>query len=182
VPLRSLRVLVTRLPVDPDVAGPIGEAVLSAPRSAALVAVGGGFGALVRAAMEVADPPSNGWPWATLVVNITGTALLALLLVWVTERPAWGTVARTNLARPLIGTGLLGGYTTFSTFALETVGLMRRHEAMLAIGYVLSSTVGALAAGLFGLVLGRAGWRIVDHRHRVAMLLRAGHGDVPDDA
>jgi fluoride exporter len=177
VPRDSLRRLVARLPVDPDAAGRPDERTLSISRAAVLAALGGGTGALMRAAIEAADASSGGWPWATLIVNTTGTALLAVVLVGLTER-----FPRARAARPLIATGLLGGYTTFSTFALETVALIRSHQTVLAMGYVMSSAAGALGAAFLGLVLGRVVSRLIAQHHRARRRSRAGLADVPGEA
>ena len=151
----TLRMLVMRLPVDPDqeAGSPAGKLALAA--RTALVAIGGSAGALLRAAVETVIPHSAGWPSTTLAVNLSGSAMLALLLVVLEERfPA------ARAPRPLIGTGLLGGYTTFSTFAVGVVGLVRHGHAGIALGYVGLSIFGALLAALAGLVLGRALYRL----------------------
>ncbi|MGY2065855.1 fluoride efflux transporter CrcB [Blastococcus sp. SYSU DS0619] len=111
-----------------------------------LAALGGALGSLARWALaEVLPPSPGGWPWATLLVNLTGCLLLGALLAALTTRspePAW--------ARPLLGVGALGGYTTYSTFAVEVVGLVDRGAPVLAAGYVLASTVGGVAAVVLG--------------------------------
>lgn len=111
-----------------------------------LAALGGALGSLSRWSLAEALPPSPaGWPWATLLVNLTGCLLLGALLAALTGRspePAW--------VRPFLGVGVLGGFTTYSTFAVEVVGLVDRGAPVLAAGYVLASTVGGIGAVVLG--------------------------------
>lgn len=165
MPLDSVRDLVVRLPVDPDVEARGSGPELPLLARVALVACGGAVGALVRSALDGTGPPSSAFPWVTLLVNVSGAGLLALLLVLLEER------APANRAlRPLLGTGVLGGYTTFSTFAVETVALLRVGETGDAFAYVVASVIGALLAAAAGVVLARAGARLMDrsgwHRRR----------------
>ena len=112
-----------------------------------LAAVGGVLGALARWGVAEALPsPDGGWPWATLLVNLTGCLLMGVLLGALTARdpePAW--------ARPFLATGVLGGYTTYSAFAVEVVDLTTAGAVARALGYVLVSVLGgvlAVAAGV----------------------------------
>lgn len=111
-----------------------------------LAALGGALGALARWGVATALPHSPGaWPWATLLVNLTGCLLLGALTAALAARapePGW--------VRPLLAVGVLGGYTTYSAFAVETVGLVEAGAPLLAAGYVLCSVLGgvlAVAAG-----------------------------------
>ena len=115
---------------------------LPSARNVGLVAAGGALGAIARAGLVALVPAgAGGWPWATLVANLSGALLLGLLLGVLAESLAGGT-----WARPLLGTGLLGGYTTFSTLALEIVRLATAGRVLLALGYALTSlTCGLLA-------------------------------------
>jgi CrcB protein len=79
------------------------------------------------------------WPWATFVVNLAGTALLAWLTTRLTEM-----VAPTRYWRPLLGVGFCGALTTFSTFQVETIDLADAGRPGLALAYASVS----LAAGL----------------------------------
>lgn len=111
-----------------------------------LAALGGALGSLARWSLAEALPPSPaGWPWATLLVNLTGCLLLGALLAGLATRspePAW--------VRPFLGVGVLGGFTTYSAFAVEVVGLVDRGAPVPAAGYVLASTVGGVAAVVLG--------------------------------
>lgn len=155
---------VRELPRDPDLVpldvpdAPAGEAPPS-PQAArrhrlwtvAAIAIGGCVGAVARYAVGQGLPtPAKGFPWATFVVNVSGSAALCCLLVVVVER-----LPRGHLARPLLGTGLIGAYTTFSTFSVEAVLLVRHGASPEAVLYVLTSLVAGLGAGFLGIVAAR---------------------------
>ena len=135
--------------VDPDLPPPGPH--LAPIAAAAMVALGGALGALARAGLaELWPHPPRGWPWSTLVTNMTGSALLGALLVILARR-----FPRDRRARLLLGTGLLGGYTTFSTLSVDAVQLVRFDRVWLALGYVTASIAGVLLACLLGILLAR---------------------------
>ena len=119
-----------------------------------LAALGGALGALARWGVAEALPRSpGGWPWATLLVNLTGCLLIGVLAGVLAARrpePAW--------ARPFLAVGVLGGYTTYSAFAVEVVGLTGAGDVARAGGYVLVSVLGGVLAVTAGVraVRGRA--------------------------
>jgi CrcB protein len=121
------------------------------------VAVGGAVGALARYAISLGLPHDDraAWPWATFVTNLVGCLALGVLLDWVDARhDRWSAShpRRARLARPLLAGGVLGGFTTFSTFSVETVGLVEAGQAVAATAYVVLSV---LLGGLL-VLLGRA--------------------------
>jgi CrcB protein len=120
-----------------------------------VVALGGALGALGRWGVAEALPSSGGGlPWATLLVNLTGCLLIGVLLAVLLEiRP------RSPWLRPFLATGVLGGYTTYSTFAVDVVRLVEADAPALAAGYVAASVLGGLVAVVAGLLLGRAAVR-----------------------
>jgi CrcB protein len=116
-------------------------------RELAAISLGGVIGAVGRYEAGVVWPTgSASFPWTTLGINLLGSALLAALVVLVTEvwtRRAW--------LRPLLGTGVLGGFTTFSTFAVDCRRLLAAGHLALAAGYVIATlTLGLLATFLAG--------------------------------
>ncbi len=151
------------LELDPDVGPRAAPHSLGPLTEIALVAIGGAAGSLARGALEAVAPAGRGWPWTTMGINVAGAWLLAILLAAVafTSRRAQG-------ARLLLGTGLLGGFTTFSTFAVEAVELTRRHQLAEASAYVAVSVLGALLAALWGLAVGRAVRSRLDRRSAMA--------------
>ena len=117
-----------------------------------LAALGGALGALARWGISVALPSSpTGWPWATLLVNLTGCLLLgALFAVLAAHAP------EASWPRSLLGVGVLGGYTTYSAFAFEVVRLAESGAWVLAGGYVVASVVGGVAAVAAGTLAAHA--------------------------
>jgi CrcB protein len=115
-------------------------------------AVGGVLGALARWGIGVALPSSpGGWPWATLTVNLSGCLLIGVLLAVLLARfpgHPW--------LRPLLAVGVLGGYTTFSTLAVEVVRLTEDGAVLTALGYLAVSVLGGAACVLVGLYAARA--------------------------
>jgi CrcB protein len=146
--------------VDPDLMPASGprETAGPAPRRrrvqlalVAAVAAGGALGAVSRYAISLAIPEtSGGFPWATFLINITGSAVLGFLVTLLLEQ-----FPRGRLARPLLGTGFIGAYTTFSTFTVEAVLLVRAGHAAVAAAYVLASVVAGLAAAWAGIAAAR---------------------------
>ena len=130
------------LPVDPDASAPPGTAhVLSA------VAAGGALGSTGRWLVSEAVPVAGGFPWPTFLVNVSGALLIGVLMVVVTD-----VVTGRPLLRPFLGIGLLGGWTTFSTYALETRGLLADGVPVVAALYVVGSLVVGLLATWAGIV------------------------------
>ena len=118
-------------------------------------ALGGALGALARWGLTETFPADGGsWPWATLVINVCGCLALGLLLGLVFVRSPGSP-----WLRPFLGTGVLGGFTTYSAFAVETVQLTDAGRPGLAAGYVLVSMAGGVAAAALGLLVGRAAAR-----------------------
>lgn len=108
----------------------------------AAVALGGAIGAVLRWGISDAMPHDGGFPWGTFAINVTGAFLLALL-------PTFGAVRRNPVLPAFLGTGVLGGYTTLSTFSEEARALVADGSAGLAAAYVLATlAVGALAVVL----------------------------------
>jgi len=124
--------------------------------AAALTAIGlgGAVGTVARYEIERHwhTTGSYGWSWATFVANLTGAFLLGLLVSLVARhRPA------SHYLRPALGTGVLGGWTTFSTYEVETVLMLDHHHASIALTYVLVTLVAGLALAAAGLAGGHVG-------------------------
>lgn len=107
------------------------------------IAAGGALGASARYAALLLWPAAEGaFPWAVLGVNVTGCALIGVVMVLISER---GVVTH-PLVRPFLGVGVLGGFTTFSTYAADVSKLLVRQEALTAMAYAVVTVVGALGA------------------------------------
>ena len=116
-------------------------------RVISVIALGGGLGSLARYGVGELWAVGDGQvPWSTLTINVTGSLLLGMLVVAVTE--VWRAH---RLIRPALGTGVLGGYTTFSTFAVQLRGL----PIEVGVLYLVLSLVGGLAAAALGMAFVR---------------------------
>ena len=117
-----------------------------------LVMLGGAFGSGARYLTGVAMLRLFGptYPFGTLTVNLVGGLLMGLLV---------GLLARLSVPgenwRLLLAVGLLGGYTTFSSFSLDVVNMLQRGDLTTALGYILISVVGSIVALFAGLALVR---------------------------
>jgi CrcB protein len=118
-----------------------------------LASAGGAIGAGMRFAFGqwVAEKGWAAYPWATLVVNVTGSLLMGVAAGLITAK---ATTLGPEL-RVFLATGILGGYTTFSAFSLEAWQLAERGEIAAAVAYVASSVVLSIAALGVGLLLAR---------------------------
>ncbi len=109
-------------------------------RVLAAVAVGGGVGAAVRYGVVLLWPTApDGFPWATLGINALGCAVIGVFMVLVTT--VW---ADHRLLRPFVGTGVLGGFTTFSTYALDIARLVHAGQPRMAFAYLAATLLVAL--------------------------------------
>lgn len=137
------------LPIDPDLGRPG-----SPTRTGAVVAValGGGLGTLARAAAGQIFPTADArFPSTTLTVNLVGAFVLGVVLVVLVD-----LVGPTPRLRPFLVTGVLGGFTTFSTFMVETAQLGRHGRVALAGLYLVVATVGGLVVAFGGIMVGDA--------------------------
>ena len=117
-----------------------------------LAALGGALGALARwGVAEAFGGRPGGWPWATLSANLTGCLLIGVLLAVLLAR-----FPRSTRLRPFLAVGVLGGYTTYSTFAVDAVRLTEAGAWVGAVGYVVASVLGGVACVLLGLMAARA--------------------------
>ncbi len=147
------RFTVATEPVDPDAdsPGPAGARGRGAERRShrvvlAVVAAGGAIGTGARYGAILLWPPAAGsFPWTTLAVNTAGCLLIGVLLVVLTE--AW---AAPTWVRPFLATGVLGGFTTFSTYCLDIERLVSAGRPGLAFGYLAATVLAALAAVVAG--------------------------------
>ena len=123
-------------------------------KSILLVFIGAGAGGAARHIVNVGCGRLCGaeFPWGVFVVNLTGCFAMGVAAGWFAFRagPAWSQDLRLFLT-----TGVLGGYTTFSAFALDTATLWERGASIAAAGYVAASVVGSVAALFLGLALVR---------------------------
>ena len=148
-------------PVDPDLLDTdVEEVGEGAPRGRrpwirlpvlAAVAAGGAIGAPARYELALALPTRAGtFPLSTFVINVTGSLVLGALLTLIVEK--WPP---TEYLRPFAATGVLGAYTTWSTFMVDTDMLLKGGHVLVAAGYVASTLGAGLAAVYLGILLVR---------------------------
>ena len=158
------------LPVDPDVPE---QAPASARRRRAVrvlrdrwdillvIAAGGALGSLARWAVTTAIPHApDGIPWATLLENVTGAFILGALMVLILD--FWPP---SRYLRPFLGVGVLGGYTTFSTYMLDTRTLLTEGRVPAAFGYLLGTLLTGLIAVWAGVLAARTAVGTIEKRH-----------------
>lgn len=120
---------------------------MTAPRPAperavlAAVCIGGVLGAEARYGLARSLPHhASGWPWATLLTNVAGCALIGVLMAAVERR------GLPLLLRSFLGVGVLGGFTTFSTYELDAFQLLHAHRVVIALGYLVVGVLVCVAA------------------------------------
>lgn len=116
------------------------------------VAAGGAFGAMARHGVSRLSLHWLGpnFPWGTLTANIFGSFAMGLIIVWLSSREPV-----TPALRAFLTVGLLGAFTTFSTFSLDVITLFRDRTLMIAGAYLIASIILSVGGLLFGLVVGR---------------------------
>ena len=137
-------------PIDPDVdlTDPRQRAEVAATEWVLLAAIaaGGVIGAETRYGLARAlAHPADGFPWSTLITNVLGCLLIGGLMAALADRPH-----APRLARPFLGVGVLGGFTTYSTFAVDTVHLTDAGRIGVAALYVATTLVAGTVAVVIG--------------------------------
>lgn len=158
----------TVIPVDPDPAAvrpaepragrrrsrprwPRRRHVRAQPDVLVVIALGGMLGASARYGVARWLPaPAGGFPWSTFWTNLSGSFLLGLLLVLMLER-----FPPTRYVRPFVATGIIGAFTTMSTYEVETVLLVKDGHAAIAAVYGAGSLAAGLVLAYAGIVVGR---------------------------
>ncbi|HEY0949448.1 fluoride efflux transporter CrcB [Nocardioides sp.] len=134
------------------------------------IALGGVVGASARyAAGRVWPTPEHAFPWTTLGVNALGCLLIGALMVFVVE-----VGGAHPLLRPFAGVGVLGGFTTFSTYAVDTVSLLDAGRPAIALGYWAGTLAAALVAVVAGVAAARTGVRAAARVRRRSRRTRRG--------
>lgn len=142
-------------PLDPDVdlhvAQDRGELVRHHVSVLAAIAGGGVLGALSRQLVGEALPTEPGaFPWGTFLVNVSGSLLIGILMAVLGLRPA-----HHRLVRPFLGVGVLGGFTTFSTYAVQSRELVASGHPVVALAYLGGTVLATLLAVIGGVLLVR---------------------------
>jgi len=115
------------------------------------IALGGALGAVLRYIVAQLVEVPSGFPLPTLLVNVVGSFAIGVFYVLILEK---GVVS--EVWRPLVMVGFLGGLTTFSSFSLETVYLFQDGRALLALSYVVLSAILCILAAFSGILLTRS--------------------------
>ncbi len=118
------------------------------------VAAGGAIGASGRYLTGVAATKliGHGYPWGTMIVNVVGSFAMGMLVVYLMSKDGGTRYG------PFLMVGLLGGFTTFSSFSLDTLTIFERGEALSALIYVLATVVLSILAIVAGLTVARGLW------------------------
>ena len=115
------------------------------------VFVGGALGTVARYLLDAHNPvPQGNFPWVTLVINLSGSLAIGLL-VPLTEHISTSA----SWARPLLVIGFLGGWTTYSTLAVEAALLVKNGDIVTFVAYVAATVIGGLTLVVVGHTLGR---------------------------
>jgi CrcB protein len=135
-----------REPIDPDIdlrqVRPGRRHATGGVTILATIAAGGATGAAARYLIGATWPtPAGAFPVSTLTINVLGCALIGILMVLITE--VW---SRQRLIRPFLGTGVLGGFTTFSTYTVDVQRLVAGAHVDIALLYLALTPIGALLA------------------------------------
>ena len=146
------------LPHDPDVevdedAKGSALPVHLTPHLVLLVFAGGFLGVLTRAVISDRVGDGSAFPAATFAINITGAFALSILIEALALRGS--DVGRRRAMRLFLGTGLLGGFTTYSALAVQTDTLLRHGEVALALGYAIGTVVAGFIASVAGIAFTR---------------------------
>jgi CrcB protein len=146
------------LPIDSDIgsggAQPAERAPQLRPAYILLVGIGGAIGTLARYAVSVIVPQAWALPLPTLAVNLVGAFLLGVLMEALARRG--DDTGNRRMLRLLLGTGLMGGFTTYSSLAVETAQLFGDGRIWAAIGYAVVTVVVGLLASFAGIWIAAA--------------------------
>ncbi len=126
---------------------------MNSPHLWLAIGAGGAIGAMARYAVGAASLRLLGpnFPWGTLAVNVVGSTAMGLFIAWLVAREP-----HTSMLRAFIATGVLGGFTTFSAFALDAVTLWRDKSLVVAGAYIAASVVLSVSGLFAGLAAGKA--------------------------
>lgn len=136
-------------PTDPDIPEPDEVLRRSLRRRLVLIGIGGVVGAAARHGLDVAVGDIGAFPLSTFVENVVGAFLLGVVVVVIEHR------SPDHPFRPFVVTGVLGSFTTFSTFAMAVVVLTDDGRVPLAVGYLVATLGVGLAAAALGVTVGR---------------------------
>ena len=120
------------------------------PSAIGLVFVGGSFGVLARASLDHALPTGSSFPTTTFAINLVGALALAVLIETLALRGP--DAGHRRALRLLLGTGVLGGFTTYSALAVQTDALLRNGQAVTALTYAAGTVALGLAASIAGII------------------------------
>ena len=115
------------------------------------VALGGALGAVGRYLVGLSLKTASGFPWATMSINILGSLLMGLVIGWLSRQNGGS-----DALRLFVAVGILGGFTTFSTFSMDLFTLLERRDIAATVLYLGGSLLGGLLAFIIGFMALRA--------------------------